>query len=98
ALVFPANIATDHGINIAGGPYIGLGTALFRANQNGAITPLVSPGDPAPGGGRFDSVSFGPWSNDKGDVAFAGHVAGDEAHVPGYPTQDRKSTRLNSSH
>ena len=40
----------------------------------------VAPGDPAPGGGTFD-YTYNPWINDRGDVAFGGHVAGEEVVV-----------------
>jgi hypothetical protein len=47
------------------------------AGKGGEISSLVSPGDQAPGGGSFDFVQ-NPWINDRGDVAFGAHVAGEE--------------------
>jgi hypothetical protein len=47
---------------------------------------VVIPGDRAPRGGLFDEAS-GPWANDRGDVAFTGHVAGDECRAGGSPPQ-----------
>src|SRR5205085_8744029 len=29
----------------------------------------------------------GPWANEEGDIVFGGHVAGEEARVPGFPRQ-----------
>jgi hypothetical protein len=40
-------------------------------------TAIVLPGMPAPGGGTFAGVGFGPHLNDGGDVAFAGVVSTD---------------------
>jgi hypothetical protein len=74
-LVFPGLVPTDKGIPFP--EHLGLGVGIFRANKKGTISSVVSPGDPAPGGGVFDAA-FGPWINNQGDVAFMGHVAGDE--------------------
>jgi len=48
---------------------------VFRAAADGTITPVVTPGDPAPGGGTFDLADM-PSINAHGDVAFGGHVDG----------------------
>ena len=56
---------------------IGLGVGLFLADKGGSISSVVRPGDPAPGGGTFDMAMNGSINNG-GDVAFGGHVAGDE--------------------
>jgi hypothetical protein len=74
-LIFPGIVATDKGIPFP--EHLGLGVGIFRANQRGAISSVVSPGDAAPGGGTFDFAA-GPWINNRGDVAFMGHVAGEE--------------------
>lgn len=76
-IVFPGIIETDDGIRISGQPYLGLGLGIFHVDQQGRITSIVSPGDAAPGGGRFDYATA-PWLNDRGDIAFGGHVAGEE--------------------
>ena len=56
---------------------LGLGQGVFVGDRRGRITKVASPGDDAPGGGRFDYAEE-PWINDKGDVAFGGHVKGEE--------------------
>ena len=58
---------------------LGLGVGIFAADKHNNITRLVVPGDRAPGAGgrRFDNV-WHPWINDQGDVAFGGHVEGEE--------------------
>jgi hypothetical protein len=85
-LLFDGIVATDKGIHVPGEDYIGLGQGIFLADSHGHISSVVSPGDAAPGGGKFDFAGA-PWSNDGGDVAFAGHVAGDPASIPGNPPQ-----------
>ena len=55
----------------------GLGQALFFAHPSGAVVKAVALGDVAPGGGVFDYL-VNPWINDAGDVAFGGHIAGEE--------------------
>ena len=65
----------------------GLGLGIFKvdADGGGEISSLVSPGDRAPGGGSFDFAQ-NPWINDRGDVAFGAHVAGEECvDVSGNP-------------
>jgi hypothetical protein len=56
---------------------LGLGVGLFLADKHGTISSVVRPGDPAPGGGTFDMAINGSINNG-GDIAFGGHVAGDE--------------------
>src|SRR5262245_52163491 len=63
---------------------MGLGTGLFLADKHGAISSVVRPGDPAPGGGTFDAGIDG-WINEGGDIAFGGHVAGEECVDIGSP-------------
>jgi hypothetical protein len=89
-LIFTGIVPTANGVHIPGETYIGLGLGVFEADAAGHIISLVSPGDAAPGGGTFDCAgeyTSGPWINNRGDVAFSGHVAGDEAVVPGFPPQ-----------
>jgi len=88
-LLFGGIVPTDKGVHIPGEPYGGLGMGVFKADVGGHITSVVSPGDPAPGGGTFDIAGDygGFWVNDRGDLAFTGHVAGEEAIVPGFPPQ-----------
>ena len=46
-------------------------------DRNGQFTKIVIPGDAAPGGGKFDFAQ-NPWINDRGDIVFGAHVAGEE--------------------
>ena len=62
---------------IGPGASVGLGQGIFRADKFGVISTVVRPGDPAPGGGAFDFAQ-NSWINDGGDVAFGGHVEGEE--------------------
>src|SRR5262249_32493492 len=59
---------------------------IFKARREGQISSVVGPGDPAPGGVIFDWAAT-PWINDGGDVAFVGHVAGEECRPEGFPPQ-----------
>jgi hypothetical protein len=74
-LVFAGIVPTDKGFPLP--DESGLGVGLFKADKKGQLSSLVSPGDSVPGGGVFDWTN-GPWINDRGDVAFMGHVAGEE--------------------
>jgi hypothetical protein len=94
-IAFPGIVVTDHGIHISGQDYIGLGVGIFRADARNHISSVVSPGDAAPGGGTFD-YAVEPWINDGGAVAFIGHVAGEEAEVPGFPSQSELISALGS--
>jgi hypothetical protein len=85
-VVFPGIVETDKGIHVPGEDYIGLGQGVFLADPKGRISSVVSPGDAAPGGGKFDYATE-PWVNDGGDVSFVGHIAGTESVVPGFPPQ-----------
>jgi hypothetical protein len=85
-LAFAGIVPTDHGIHLPDEAYIGLGARLFKANKKGEISSIIGPGDPAPGGGVFDWAIM-PWINDGGDVAFMGHVAGEECRAEGSPPQ-----------
>jgi hypothetical protein len=80
AIAFTALTATDKGIHIPGENYVGFGVGAYVVDPQGKITAVAIPGDPVPGGGTFDFVQSGGWGsvmNDGGDVAFAGHRAGD---------------------
>ena len=68
-VAFAGMIPTEQGISGE------LGVGVFLAVPTGAITPVVVPGDPAPGGGRFDFADQ-PTMNAKGDIAFGAHLAG----------------------
>ena len=81
-LVFAGILPTNQGLPFP--EQQGLGQGLFRARRNGAIASVVSPGDAAPGGGVFDLAAVG-FINNRGDVAFQGHVAGEEILAPGFP-------------
>jgi hypothetical protein len=52
------------------------GQGIFMVDRHGQISKVVAPGDPAPGGSQFD-LTYDPWMNDSGDIAFGGHVASD---------------------
>ena len=86
-IVFPGIVATDQGIHIPTEDYVGFGIGLYLADKKGKISAVVSPGDPAPGGGRFDWAGGPPWLNDRGDVAFCAHIAGEECVAPEFPPQ-----------
>jgi hypothetical protein len=85
-LAFAGIVPTDKGVHLADEPYVGLGAALYKADRKGHITAVVRPGDEAPGGGVFD-LAAGPWINASGDVAFMGHVAGEECRAADSPPQ-----------
>jgi len=86
-LLFNGLISTSQGIL----PSQGLGLGMFIANQDGQIRNVVSPGDPAPGGGAFDFAEAA-WINDLGDVAFGAHIAGEECI--GDPTLANQTSRI----
>jgi len=97
AITFHGIIPTDKGVHVPGENYIGLGMGTFKADRLGRITSVVSPGDTAPGGGKFDAVGIGgSWINDFGDVAFTAHVAGEESAVEGFPPQAQIISALSS--
>jgi hypothetical protein len=56
---------------------MGLGLGVFLADKHGNISSVVRPGDPAPSGRTFD-MAMNASINNGGDVAFGGHVAGEE--------------------
>lgn len=99
-LVFSGIIATDKGVHVPGEDYIGLGVGVFKADARDQISSVVSPGDAAPGGGVFDyagaSGAGGASINQAGDVAFAGHVAGEEVPFPTFPPQAQLISALGS--
>jgi hypothetical protein len=64
--------------------FMSAGTGLFRADKHSNIFSVVRPGDPAPGGGTFDAALNG-WINEGGDIAFGGHLAGEECIDIGSP-------------
>jgi hypothetical protein len=76
-LIFGGIVETEEGIHLPNEAYIGLGGGLFKASKTGQISSVVGPGDPAPGDKVSDWTAF-PSMNDRGDVAFMGHVAGEE--------------------
>jgi hypothetical protein len=85
-LAFAGIVPTDQGIHLPDEPYVGLGVGIYQADKAGHLFSVAIPGDTAPGGGKFD-FAIEPSINDGGDIAFGGHVAGEEAHVPGFPPQ-----------
>lgn len=82
SLVFQGIFATDQGIHLPDEDYVGLGIGVFKADKKGNISTIVKPGDPAPGGGTFDWATGPPWLNDGDNVAFCGHIAGEECKSP----------------
>jgi hypothetical protein len=60
----------------------GLGLGVYKANPNGNILKVAAPGDKAPGGGQFDMATNAS-INDRGDVAFGAHIAGEECFGAG---------------
>lgn len=99
-LVFSGIVATDKGVHLPGETYVGLGVGVFKADAGGRITSIVSPGDPAPGGGLFDfagtSGAGGAVINQGGDIALVAHVAGEESKFPGFPPQAELISALGS--
>lgn len=87
-IVFTGMVDTPYGVHIPGETYLGLGLGIYEQSLNGNISTVVAPGDPAPGGSTFDNAG-NPWINARGDVAFEGHVAGDEAITGGLPQSVR---------
>jgi hypothetical protein len=88
-IVFSGIIATE-----AGPPdSMGFGVGLFLADKHGTISSVVRPGDPAPGGGTFDAAMNGSINNG-GDIAFGGHVAGEECINIGSPLVCAESVYL----
>jgi hypothetical protein len=85
-LAFGGIVPTDIGVHLADEPYLGLGAAVYSADTQGHISTVVGPGDPAPGGGVFDWALFAQ-INASGDVAFMGHLAGEECRPAGFPPQ-----------
>ena len=85
-LAFGGIVPTDNGVHVADEPYLGLGAAVYSADTQGHISPIVSPGDPAPGGGVVDWAVF-PQMNASRDVAFMGHLSGEECRAEGFPPQ-----------
>jgi len=77
-LVFTGIVATQ----------LGLGFGVFKADKQGRITSVVSPGDAAPGARTFDSAGNAAWINQAGDVAFVGHLVGEEAGLSGVYLKD----------
>jgi hypothetical protein len=53
---------------------------IFKADKEGNITSVVSPGDAMPGHNTFESGSnSGPWINQRGDIAFTATLTSDPA-------------------
>jgi hypothetical protein len=79
-IVFPGVVRTMQGV----APANGVGQGIFLSDRDGHIAKIAAPGDPAPGGSIFDFAA-NPWINDRGDIAFGAHVAGEECIpiVPG---------------
>jgi serine/threonine protein kinase len=72
-IVFSGVVRTTAGVT----PSTGLGQGIFLIDRNAHIARIAVPGDPAPDGAVFD-YARNPWINDRGDVAFGAHLAGEE--------------------
>jgi hypothetical protein len=88
AIAFTGMVDTQNGVHIPGETYLGLGLGIYEQLPNGKIISVAAPGDAAPGGSTFDNAE-NPWINARGDVAFEGHVVGDEAITGGIPQSVR---------
>src|SRR5205814_7408620 len=71
--------------------HTGLGFGVFKADKQDRITNVARPGDTAPGGGTFDGVGNSAWINQAGDVAFVGHVAGEESGLSNLYLKDART-------
>lgn len=88
-VVFAGIINTTAGIaSPPSPPNFGLGVGVFRSDRNGALTSVVVPGDPAPGGCTFDFAQ-NPWINSSGAIAFGAHISCDPCNSFGAPQTDR---------
>jgi hypothetical protein len=94
-LLFDGIIPTADGVHAPGEDYTGLGEGIFSADKAGHISSVVVPGDAAPGGGTFDFVQQ-PWVNAGGDIAFAGHLAGEPLFPPGSPLYTPQANEINA--
>lgn len=56
-----------------------LALGVYKADAKGSITSVVKAGDAAPGGNYFDFAND-PATNERGDVAFVGHVFTDPCY------------------
>lgn len=83
-LAFGGIVPTDRGVHLPDEPYLGLGAALYTANKDDEISSVVGPGDEAPGGGVFDWTAAAS-INAAQDVAFMGHLAGEECRPANFP-------------
>src|SRR5262249_4708165 len=72
-IVFPGAVHVAPGMSLPRN----MGSGIFMIDRNGQFTKIVVPGDAAPGGGKFDFAQ-NPWINDRGDIAFGAHVAGED--------------------
>ena len=60
----------------------GLGRGVYKFDRRNTAIKIAAPGDPAPGvSGTFDDA-WDPNINDRGDVVFGGHVAGETCVNP----------------
>jgi hypothetical protein len=75
-VVFGGLTETDLGVT----PPFGLGVYLGR--KSGGTRAVAVPGSPAPGGGVFDFAAS-PFINDRGDIVFSGHIAGEPCLAAG---------------
>ena len=53
---------------------LGEDAGLYRFSSNGMVSPLLLPGNDAPGGGQFHGFGFRPVINNPGTIAFVGMV------------------------
>ena len=79
-IAFPGMVCTGMTVSFATepcptGPGV-LALGVYVSSADGSIRAVVQPGDTAPGGKHFD-FARGPAINNRGDVAFAAHLAED---------------------
>ncbi len=55
----------------------GLGRGVYKFDAHGNVTKIAAPGDPVPGSAGTFNDAWDPNINDRGDVVFGGHVAGE---------------------
>ena len=71
------DIAFSGVVRTTAGTSPGLGVGIFLVDHNDYFYKVAAPNDPVTGGHVFD-YAMNPWINDKRDIAFGAHVAGEE--------------------
>jgi hypothetical protein len=85
------HVAFDGLVDGPGGVEVG----IFVARSDGGIQAVARPGGPAPGGGRFATVSNAAIGNGRGDVAFQARLQdGSVGLIYAYRAQRRRLERI----